>query len=154
MYKYVPVTEAHVAALIARIRPQDAAEVVAGGNTLAALQGHLQGFLETLTGEAFTSLVDGEGTLAAIGGIIPVGPDLGSPWFLCTVDALGEPKEFYKALKAKAMVWEDLYPNQVQRTWVANTLHARLIRKLGYTIHPRVSAEGFAIFTKGVTNYV
>lgn len=150
-YRFEPMTEELLWEFLSNIREQDLREVEAGGHTLAVLSDSLTGLLEDTTApEEFIALLTESGKLMAVGGIHPLREKLvGAPWFLCTNHAKANPKALLKGVREKAELWSQLYPYQTNKMWAMNTLHASLIKRLGYTIEPTVDERGFATFHKG-----
>lgn len=155
-YRFEPLSEELLWEFLATIREEDLREVEAGGNTLATLCETLKDLMDSpLAPEQLMAMLTEQGTLLAVGGIHPIVPDsVGAPWFLCTHRAKANPKVLLKGLRHKALLWAEMYPYQTHKMWALNTLHASLVRRLGYTIEPEVDAKGFAMFYKGVLPHV
>ncbi len=101
-----PATEAHARELATRMRPADAAEVLASGG-YAPLEAALDSLRES--SEAFTAFFDGE--LGALFGISP-GPFLGFvayPWLLTAATVERHPRAFLRACRQVLEDWSSRF---------------------------------------------
>lgn len=152
-YQYKPMTGELLTEFLRNIRDEDLQEVQAGGGSFAELTEVLTGLLAyQQVPDVFIALLASTGDVLAVGGIVPTeGTKHGAPWFLCTKKVSQFPKELLKGLREKSDLWETQFDTQLHQLWAVNRLHVKLVRSLGYTIHPEVDAQGFAIFSKGCT---
>lgn len=133
------------------IREADEQEIKAGGRKVwRDLRPSLEALANSHHHEVLLALRSVRtGHLLAIGGVVPFADSCGAPWFLCTIHAEEEPKALLEGIHEMSDQWAERFLYQEHRTWVGNTMHQKLIKRLGYTIHPEVDPKGFARFTKG-----
>lgn len=151
-YRFETMDTHYLSEFVRNIREDDLAEIKAQGESLVSSVGVFKGMLKYAhLPEMFMALLTESGKVMAIGGILPIEGTLGgSPWFLCTNEATKNPLALFKGLLEKATLWETMYEFQSHTLWFHNIMHVRLVKRLGYTIHPDVDSQGFVNFSKGV----
>lgn len=129
----VPATAEHVLELGARMRPADAAEVLASGgyapvDAVADAVAH--------SAEAWAGLIGGE--LAAVFGIVP-GSFLSFeayPWLLTTATVERHPRAFLRTCREVVDDWLERYPVLVQAVDARYDAALRWARWLGFEVEP------------------
>lgn len=82
------------------------------------------------------SVIDSQGAVVAMMGVVPLGPGVGGPWMLAS-DGLEKIKwPFLRECKARLLEIHKRYPFLHNQVWQGNTVHIRWLKWLGFTVSP------------------
>jgi hypothetical protein len=122
-------TEAHVALVAARMRQDDAAEVLASGGYTPA-----EALRSSLTRSAFarTAMLNGEAL--CMFGVVEVGEDVAIPWLLTTDLVEQHPMAFWRASKLVIARLRQVYPFLIQAIDSRYTRALSWAQRLGFAV--------------------
>lgn len=137
------------AELALTLREADRIELAMGGSS-GAYEALVRGVAMSEDPQA---IINPQGEVVGIVGVVPMGPFSGSPWMLAA-DGLEDIKwRFLRECRTQLNALHDRYPFLHNHVWEGNTTHIRWLKWLGFTVGTATSRPHFLPFWRQ-TNHV